>query len=292
MSFRTDLAVESAVRREIAGVTVSERVTDAFPVTTTRITTQRAAKTLEKPIGTYVTIEIDAYIHRDSGAFERGARLIAAELSKLLPADEAAPILVCGLGNRSITADAIGAAVIKNTMVTAHLVDELPTRFSVFRKAYALEAGVLGATGIESARLLAAVTREIRPAAVIVCDALAARSAARICRTVQICDTGIVPGSGVGNSRAAINRASLGVPVIAIGVPTVVDASALAFDILERAGVQESDFLAAAEYCGGLILTPREIDGAVNDISKLVGYGINLALHKGLDAADVTMFLG
>ncbi len=138
--------------------------------------------------------------------------------------------------------------------------------------------------------MVEAVVREARPDAVIAVDALASRSADRVCRTVQITDSGIVPGSGVGNARRELSRATLGIPVVALGVPTVVDAATLVLDLTRDAGV-ELDGESLRRQCP-MIVTPREIDSNVNDISRLIGYGINLALHQGLTVEDVDLFLG
>ncbi|MDR0839135.1 MAG: GPR endopeptidase [Oscillospiraceae bacterium] len=298
MQRRTDLAVEA---REIwneggagalPGVESRETERDGFNVTTVRITSDEGARALGKPVGTYVTLELDKFIRREDDAFTLGVRALASELEKLLRVGDGDSVLVVGLGNKAITADAIGPETVRNTMVTSHLVERLPEQFGGFRAVYALESGVLGTTGIESARVIRAVAGAVRPDRVIVIDALASRRLTRICRTVQLSDTGIVPGSGVGNAREGINSAMLGVPVVAVGVPTVVDAGTLAADIAERAGVSDISFGELESFGGGLVVTPKEIDGNVGDISKLVGYAINLALHKGLTVEDVTMFLG
>ena len=197
--------------------------------------------------------------------------------------------LVVGLVTRDITPDAVGPDTVDCVMVTRHLTERMPEEFAAFRPVSAVCSGVLGTTGIESGDLVRAVTEQVRPAAVIVIDALASREPQRLCRTVQIADTGIVPGSGVGNARQAINRETLGVPVIAVGVPTVVDAATLTVDLAARAGAD----LNAADFgdAGSLIVTPRDIDKNVRDIAKLIGYGLNLALHDGLTVEDVDMFL-
>jgi spore protease len=297
---RTDLAVEAkeiwtegaARSEELPGVVSNDKTRDGFLVTDVRITDKRGAEALGKPVGTYVTVELDKFIHREDDAFALGVRALSSELGALLDMREGESVLVVGLGNKAITADAIGPETIKNTMVTSHLVERMPEDFGSFRRVFALESGVLGTTGIESARIVRAVTDLVKPDRVIVVDALASRSMKRICRTVQLADTGIVPGSGVGNSRQELSRATLGVPVIAVGVPTVVDAGTLAADIAERAGVRDIDLTGLASFGDGLIVTPKEIDGNVNDISKLVGYAINMSLHPGITLDDVTMFLG
>ncbi len=216
---------------------------------------------------------------------------LGTEISELLKLEDNDSVLVVGLGNEAITPDAIGPQTAKNTMVTRHLVEKMPEEFGSMRRVSVLMSGVLGTTGIESADFIKAVVEKLKPDQVIVVDALASRKLARICRTVQIADTGIVPGSGVGNSRAAINKERLGVPVMAIGVPTVVDAATLAADLAEQAGAKDINPEDMSHFGGEMIVTPKEIDANVSDISKLVGYGINLALHKNISFEDINMFL-
>ena len=232
-----------------------------------------------------------ALVRREEDAFGRAARAVAAELNALLKLPEGAPALVVGLGNRAITPDNIGPAAADHTMVTRHLVEQVPEHFGSFRPVAALAAGVLGTTGVESGELVRAVTEKIRPSCVIAVDALASRSLSRVCTTVQLSDTGITPGSGVGNARAALDRASLGVPVIAVGVPTVVDGATLAADLLAEAGQAHLDPQALQGAGEGLMVTPRDIDARVTDLAKVVGFGINLALQTGLTVEDVELFL-
>ena len=295
---RTDLALEAAqLWREGAGAAAEPRGVECrqarregWPVTTVRITDGEGARALGKPEGTYVTLELDGLARREEDAFGRAARAVAAELSALLDLGPGEPVLVVGLGNRGVTPDSIGPLAAGHTLVTRHLVDRVPEHFGAFRPVAALAAGVLGATGVESGRLARAVVREIRPARVVCVDALAARGVERVCRTVQLADTGIVPGSGVGNAREALNADTLGVPVVAVGVPTVVDAATLARDLLAAsglAGAEEAE-LGEAER---LFVTPRDIDTQVRDLARVVGYGINLALHPGLSLEDIQMLL-
>lgn len=296
---RTDLAVEakelwreSAEKQtELKGVKSREKETNGFKVTTVEILDEEGANALSKPIGSYITIEIDRLVQREDNAFTLGAEALGEEITKLLKLKDNDSVLVVGLGNEAITPDAIGPKTAKNTMVTRHLVDKMPDMFGTMRRVSVLVSGVLGTTGIESADFIMAVVEKLKPDHVIVVDALASRKLARICRTVQLADTGIVPGSGVGNSRAAINREKLGVPVIAIGVPTVVDAATLAADLAEHAGAKEIHPEDMSNYGGSMIVTPKEIDSNVSDISKLIGYGINLALHGELSVEDINMFL-
>ena len=295
---RTDLALEAAqLWREGAGAAAEPRGVECrqarregWPVTTVRIADGEGARALGKPEGTYVTLELDGLARREEDAFGRAARAVAAELSALLDLGPGEPVLVVGLGNRGVTPDSIGPLAAGHTLVTRHLVDRVPEHFGAFRPVAALAAGVLGATGVESGRLARAVVREIRPARVVCVDALAARGVERVCRTVQLADTGIVPGSGVGNAREALNADTLGVPVVAVGVPTVVDAATLARDLLAAsglAGAEEAE-LGEAER---LFVSPRDIDTQVRDLARVVGYGINLALHPGLSLEDIQLLL-
>ena len=296
---RTDLAVEAKQLWEesaqentrLEGVEACERSREGFHVTTVEILDQRGEQALGKPVGNYVTVELTGLRQREEDAFGRAVRVLAGELGELLELEEGEGVLVVGLGNRAITPDAVGPQTADHTMVTRHLVEQVPEHFGSFRPVSVLAAGVLGTTGMESGELVSAVVKELRPACVIAVDALASRSLSRVCRTVQIADTGIVPGAGVGNARAALNRQTLGVPVLAVGVPTVVDAATLAADVLAEAGQGSLDPAALSGGGEGVIVTPREIDSDVADLAKVIGYAINLALQPGLTVEDVEMFM-
>ena len=296
---RTDLVVEAAeLWRESApgagklpGVESREALREGYKVTTVKVLDDRGAEALGKPVGSYVTLSLDGLARREEDAFGRAVRALAAELRPLLPRDEKAPALVVGLGNRSITPDTIGPKAADHTLVTRHLVDMAPEHFGSFRPVAALAAGVLGTTGVESGELVRALVDKIRPACVLAVDALASRSLSRVCSTIQIADTGICPGSGVGNARAALNEETLGVKVIAIGVPTVVDAATLTCDVLAEAGRGDLDPQALDGAGDGLIVTPKDIDSRAADLSKVIGYGIDLALHPHLTIEDVDLFL-
>ena len=268
---RTDLALEA---RELWQESAEER------------TQLEGEEALGKPVGTYVTLTLDGLARREEDAFGRAARAVAAELGELLGfLHPEAPVLVVGLGNRAITPDAVGPKVHEYTLVTRHLVRQVPEHFGDLRPVASLSAGVLGTTGMESGELVRAVSERLRPACVIAVDALASRSLKRVCRTVQLADTGIAPGSGVGNHRAALDRASLGVPVIAVGVPTVVDGATLAADLL---GTEELPPLGEGR---DLMVTPKDIDSQVADLSKVIGYGIDLALQPSLTLEDLDLLL-
>lgn len=292
-NIRTDLAMESEALQHgdslPAGISARRERRGRFGITSVTVKDEAGARALGKPVGSYITLELDAFLRREENAFGEACRLLAELLRSRIPAPEDAPVLVVGLGNRDITPDAVGPDTVDFVMVTRHLTTQLPEEFGRFRPVSAVCSGVLGTTGIESSDLVRALTERISPAAVIAVDALASREPERLCRTVQISDTGIVPGSGVGNTRRALNRETLGVPVIAVGVPTVVDAATLTQDLAAKAGctLDASDFGDA----GGMIVTPRDIDKNVRDIAKLIGYGLNLALQDGLSLEDIDMLL-
>ena len=296
---RTDLAVEATQlwqeqageTTQLRGVQARDSVREGYKVTTVRILDESGAQALGKPVGTYITVELDGLLRREEDAFPRAARALAAELRGLLDLKEGDAVLVAGLGNRAITPDGIGPKAADYTLVTRHLVEQVPEQFGAFRPVSALAAGVLGTTGMESGELISAVVEKTRPACVLAVDALASRSLRRVGRTVQLSDTGIVPGSGVGNHRMALNRETLGVPVIAIGGPTVVDAATLACDLLSEAGREDLDPAALSGAGENLIVTPREVDTQVGDLAKVIGYGIDLALQSGLDVADIDLLL-
>lgn len=283
---RTDLAVEAAVSREMEGIVRSEETVDGVPVTVVEVRTREAAERVGKPVGRYVTLELGPVRRRETEAFRRSVLALAGEIARMLP-PEPGPVLVACLGNRAVTPDAIGPLTHDHLLVTRHLVESVPEHFGGFRPVAAVATGVLGTTGVESGDLIGAVARRVEPVCVIAVDALAARGLERLCATVQLSDGGIAPGSGVGNCRKALDRESLGTPVIALGVPTVVDASTLALDLLAEAGQEGLD----PETLGGkgseLFVTPRDIDVRVAECAKLIAYAINLALQPELTLEDL-----
>ncbi|MBQ8852561.1 MAG: GPR endopeptidase [Oscillibacter sp.] len=291
---RTDLALEArelwqegpGKTTRLSGVEARDYAREGFSVTAVHILDHRGQQALGKPPGSYITVTLDGLQRREEDAFGRAVRALAQELTGLLPeAKPDTPVLVAGLGNRSITPDAIGPQVHEHTLVTRHLVEQAPEHFGSFRPVAALATGVLGTTGLESGELVQSLCQSLKPAFVIAVDALASRSLQRLCRTVQLADTGITPGSGVGNHRFALTKESLGVPVLAIGVPTVVDAATLAADLMD---VEELPDLGAGR---DLLVTPKDIDSQVKDLSKVIGYAIALALQPGLTVEDLDMLL-
>ena len=270
----------------LSGVEARDGEREGIPVTTVRILDREGEQALGKPQGTYVTLTLEGVAGRAEGVFGRAIRAVAGELSQLLEGvDPQGLVLVAGLGNRAITHDAIGPKVHEQIFVTRHLVDRMPEHFGYLRPVASLAAEVLGTTGVESGEVVRAVCEKLRPACVIAVDALASRSLERLCRTVQLADTGITPGSGVGNHRVALDRDSLGVPVLALGVPTVVEGSTLAADLM---GADELPDLGAGR---DLLVTPKDIDSQVADLAKIVGYGISLALQPGMTVEDLELLL-
>ncbi len=286
LTVRTDLAVEAhALWRESAGettrlkgVAAREEQAEGMTVTRVEILDQEGARALGKPEGTYLTLDVSPLWRREEDAFPRAVRAVAALLGPLLP--EEGPVLAAGLGNQAMTPDALGPRSLDHLLVTRHLGEALPQ----LRPVAGLGAGVLGTTGMEVAEWVRGAAEQVRPAAVIVVDALAARDLERLCATVQIADTGLVPGSGVGNHRMALNRETLGVPVISVGVPTVVDAETIARDLLGEAGAVPKALNGRGRR---FFVTPESIDQKIRDLSKVLGYGINLALQESLALEDL-----
>ena len=249
---------------------------------------QRGERALGKPQGSYLTIDLTTFWQRKADFFERAVRAVGGQLKTLLPAEGAA--LVVGLGNRAMTPDAVGPLAADSVLVTRHLISAMPKHFSGFRPVSVCRTGVLGTTGVESAEAVRGLVDQVRPALVIAIDALAFRRVGRVCATVQLSDTGIIPGSGVGNHRSALNRETLGVPVIAIGVPTVVDSATLAADLLEESGITNIDEEKLRGSQQNLMVTPRDIDAQVRDLGKVIGYGINWALQD-LEIEEINALL-
>lgn len=282
---RTDLALEGVEQlrqggdiSRLDGVCAAEYSRHGYGVTDVRVATKQAAEAVGKPEGRYVTIDLRPYFRREEGFFARAVGCLASELRTLLPGvGEDWPVLVAGLGNRGMTADAVGPLALESLLVTRHMVRSLPRQFRGFTPVSALAPGVLAATGMEALELLRGAVQATGCTAVIAVDALAARSRERLCATVQLGDTGLIPGSGVGNHRKAIDKTTLGVPVVAVGVPTVIAAHLLGD------GQPEDD---------PLFLTPRDIDGKVRELGRVIGYGVTLALQEGLSVEDVTGLLG
>ena len=293
MAFRTDLAVEAIENHKTAAalphVRQSDRTLEGFAVHEVRILSEDAAREIGKPQGRYLTLELDALIRREEDAFPRACKALSTLLRELLPHPNDGPVLIAGLGNRMITPDAIGPQTADHVIATRHLVAQSPAIFADWRPVSALAPGVLGQTGVETGEVICGVLDRVRPAAVIAVDALAAGRLSRLLRTVQLADTGITPGAGVGNARAALNKETLGVPVIAVGVPTVVDGATLAHEISSQLGQPACEAL--DDLSRPVMITTRDIDREVADISRMIGYAVNMALHPHLSVADIDLDL-
>ena len=289
MAIRTDLAIEVL---ENSGQTTqnavqTEKNLEGFRLTQVEI--HREDERIGKPPGSYYTLSVDALLRREEDAFPRACRAVAHSLGQLTrQLDPRAPVLVIGLGNRAVTPDAIGPLCCQSVLATRHLVERSPAQFRAFRPVAVLAPGVLGTTGVETGEIVMGVMDRIRPGLVIAVDALAARRLSRLMCTIQMTDTGIVPGSGVGNARAALTRQELGVPVLAVGVPTVVDGATLAADIAEQSGASCE---ALDDLHTPVLVTTRDVDQQVADAARVIGYCINLFLHPTLDITDIDLFL-
>ena len=275
MTLRTDLAVE---RREMTGDKIPDGVSfeelEEGNVKTTKIeiTNKNGEDVLGKPKGKYITVEIEGDL--SSGSDEKDAvNALSDALRELI--DENGLVLVAGLGNENITPDALGPLTVNRILATRHISEKIgQLGLPELRQVAAISTGVLGQTGMETGEIIGSICKTLSPSAVIAVDALATVSAKRLGRTVQISDTGICPGSGVGNSRKRLDSSTLGTKVISIGVPTVIDASALC-DCQDE-GTEK------------MMVTPRDIDAIIDRMSRLISSCINLALQKNLTPEDVS----
>lgn len=316
-NYRTDLAIEAKemvtrhVRQDIPGVKVETEEHTDVTVTRVEIMTPEGERIMGKVRGQYITLEAPGLRKKNTPLQDNMMKLLAQELVKLADLSTQATVLVVGLGNWNVTPDALGPRVTEEIVVTRHLQDYVsPELKGGVRAVCALSPGVLGLTGIETAEVVAGVVNRLQPNLVICIDALAAASSSRVTTTIQMSNTGIHPGSGVGNKRFGLTQESLGVPVIAIGVPTVVHATSIAQDtintLMEHAHF--SRFLKSMqnlspsdrqqivqqvlpEAMGDLMVTPKEIDTLISDISSVVAGGINSALHPHIDYNNIHMYL-
>ena len=296
MNFRTDLAIERREYREkeeLDGVLSSYKEEKSIKITTIEIINEKGEKLLSKPKGKYVTLETGP-LTQGSEMFSDAISVLASELIKLLP--EKGSVLVAGLGNDEITPDALGPKVMSLLLATRHISSELSDSLGLgnLRSVAGIVPGVLGKTGIETVEIISGVVRKIKPGCVIVVDALASRNVCRLGTTIQMCDTGVSPGSGVGNRRKGINRKTLGVPVIAIGVPTVVDAVTMALDVFEKSGVkpEEKELMKKLSEHKSMMVTPKEVDNLIDRASHLIAMAINTALQPELSQQDIMAIVG
>lgn len=294
MELRTDLALEA---RELAGdnihgvdYTITKK--DAIEIEKLTIKTERAGQLLKKPTGTYITIELPP-LTNDFKDTDKRLVNIGDEIRALLPVNGL--VLVAGLGNIDITPDALGPKAASGILATRHIGGEIAksTGLDKLRPVAVLSTGVTGQTGIETGEHLLSIVKRIKPSALIVIDALASRRLERLGCTLQISDTGISPGAGVQNHRTQITKATMGIPVIAVGVPTVVDAVTLATDLLHISDEGDSVKLKDQVSPKGrsMVVTPKEIDLLVDRAAKLISLAINFALQKDFEVSDLIALL-
>lgn len=327
-NIRCDLAIEA---REmiteiqgddyvIPGVSVDTESIDSYiHITRVHVESEEGQKELGKEPGHYVTLEMPARFYGQQNIYEEMCRTCAKELTTLIEQylkSENDSVLVIGLGNWNITADALGPRVIHSLMITRHLKEYIPEEIDEgIRPVCGISPGVLGLTGIETGEIVRGLVERLHPNLVIAVDALCSRKVERINTTIQFSDTGITPGEGVGNRRQSINQKNLGVPVIAIGVPTVVDAATIAGDSIDWVirrlknemqpqkplyrflsdleGEDKYELIreSIAPAFGNFIVAPKEVDSVIEDISKVIANGINIALHKGITLSDVDRYI-
>ncbi len=290
---RTDLALEAKeIFEDAEGIETETESEGGIVINRVKIINQKGAKQLGKPMGTYVTLEMPKVTERNPEFAKAVSVKFCEEMKKILsPIPENRNILAAGLGNWNITPDALGPKVISGLLVTRHLKTYMPEQFdSSVNGVCAISPGVLGITGIETNEIIKGIVKHVNPWAVIAIDALASRRVERVNTTIQISDTGISPGAGVGNRRGALNKKTLGVPVIAVGVPTVVDAATIAADALENLIKDEDRQTAVREllspYYKNLIVAPKNMDAMITDMSAILSAGLNMALQPCLSYED------
>lgn len=279
INVRTDMASEAhrmgKADSSLSGVVAREEKINGFSLYSVDILNEEGAQALKKPRGKYYTLELDRFFERGSDSFSPAAEAVSRLITNCFHSSPSS-VLVAALGNPDITPDALGPLTASHLIVTRHIKNTGEPLFASFRSLSVCRTGVLGTSGIESALHIKTLCEEIKPDLVIAVDALAGADSARLCRTIQVCSTGISPGSGIGNDREALSEEYLGVPVIGIGVPTVIDASV---------------FGSEAQY-SGMFVTPRNIDSTVRSAARLIGYGIDLAVHAGLRLGDIDILIG
>lgn len=324
-SVRTDLAIEAREMAkeshteqndELDGVEVETQETPDFNLTHVRILSENGSQLMGKPIGNYITLESEKLKENDVDCHEKIIQLLAEQLRSLVSLKEDDCILVAGLGNWNITPDALGPKVVSKILVTRHLQGTLPeTIEETVRPVAAVSPGVMGITGIETGEIIRGIVDKLQPSLLIAIDALAARRSNRINAAIQMSDTGVAPGAGVGNKRMTLDQESLGIPVIAIGVPTVVDAATLVNDTMDRilgemvhqteqgsefyqmlhSLEQEEKYQMIADilgpYTGNMFVTPKEVDAVVDRLANIIANGINIALHPGVTMEDINKYV-
>ena len=307
-NIRTDLAVEAhevlSAREEIPGVQVSKEGDEDITIHRVSITTEQGAARMGKAVGNYLTLEVPGLRKKNTALQDKVVRVFYKELQRMFNLNDRQSVLAIGLGNWNVTPDALGPRVVRELFVTRHILDLKPEILGEgYRSVAAVAPGVLGITGIETGEIIRGITEYVKPDIIVAIDALAAQRMSRLHTTIQVSDTGIVPGSGVGNRRLGINRQTIGIPVYAIGVPTVVDAVTIAGDsmdhlaeALKRESAQGNMFANIVQkmnweekrniikevlqpFAGDLIVTPKEIDTLIDDISLVIAASLDAAFH-------------
>ncbi len=320
---RTDLAIEAREfynkqenREDIPGVEVDVDKKEDYTITRVKVVEEVGARLIGKPKGNYITIEVPKLRENDKDLQDETGKLLAQEVARIVNLNDQSVIMVVGLGNWNVTPDALGPRVVDHLLVTRHIKEYVPDQIDEgVRSVCAVAPGVLGITGIETSEIIRGIVDRVKPDLVIAIDALASRKMERISTTIQIADTGINPGSGVGNNRKELSKESMGVPVIAIGVPTVVDAATMASDTIDMVvdslingsskGGEFYNMLKEMDktekyklinevitpFVGNLMVTPKEIDRLIDDIAIVIANGLNIALHPSIGPEDMDRYL-
>lgn len=321
-NIRTDLAVENRdLYKEInkedsSGVDMEVEEEENYSITRIRVLDRVGSENLSKPIGSYITIDVPALTKSDEDLKDEISQVLAKEIKLLGEKYKNNKILIIGLGNWHITPDALGPKIVDRVLVTRqYFVNYNKEEDETVANVAAMSPGVMGITGIETLEIVKGIVDKVKPDILVAVDALASRKMDRVSTTIQLSDTGINPGGGVGNNRMAINEETLGIPVIAIGVPTVVDAATIVndtldmiihdlkeethegeefYNILSKLSSQEKYSLiqdVLSPYNKNLIVTPTDIDVLIDDLSIIIANGLNMALHPGIDLMDVNRYI-
>ena len=319
-SIRTDLAIEERENineKEIDGISTNIDDFGYCTITHVNISNKNGSEKLSKPIGNYITIESESMRENDIDIHEKIIEKTSDSIKKLIKINNinAKNTLVIGLGNRYVTPDSLGPKTISKILVTRHIIDTISKEIiNSVSCVSAISPGVMGITGIETGDIVKGITEKIQPDLIIAIDALAARKFSRINSTIQMSDIGIIPGAGVGNKRMALNKETLNVPVIAIGVPTVVDAATLVNDTMDKilnemmksakTGTEIYKVLNELDYnekynliteilnpyANNMFVTPKEVDAVIERLSNIIGNSINISLHEGITKEDINKY--
>lgn len=322
IEIRTDLAIENRElyqeknKEEVPGVEVEKEEEEDYTVTRVKILDELGSKNLGKPEGIYITIEVPKLKNTDQDLRDEISKLLAKEIKGIGKNNENTKTLIIGLGNWNVTPDALGPKVVDRVLVTRQFfVAYKKDKDETVANVSALSPGVMGLTGIETGEIIKGIVEKTSPDLVIAIDALASRKMERVSTTIQISDTGINPGSGIGNKRIGLNEEYLGVPVLAIGVPTVVDAATMINDTMDliigsmkNVATVGTEFYSTLEqvsseekydlikevlepFMPNVVVTPKEIDLIIDDLSIIIANGLNMALHHGIDLEDVNRYI-